>query len=101
MNELLKLGAIVKVHDPQAMHNFKEEYENKVSYCNNEYEVSKNADALLILTEWNEYRSLDLRRIKSAMKSPYIFDTRNVLDRDELNELGFSFDLIGQKTMEA
>ncbi len=101
VNELLKLGAIVKVHDPQAMHNFKEEYENKVSYCNNEYEVSKNADALLILTEWNEYRSLDLRRIKSAMKSPYIFDTRNVLDRDELNELGFSFDLIGQKTMEA
>jgi UDPglucose 6-dehydrogenase len=83
------------------MHNFKEKYEDKVSYCNNEYEVSKDADALLILTEWNEYRSLDLRRIKSAMKSPYIFDTRNVLDRDELNELGFSFDLIGQKTMEA
>ena len=101
VDELLKLGAIVKVHDPQAMHNFKEKYEDKVSYCNNEYEVSKDADALLILTEWNEYRSLDLRRIKSAMKSPYIFDTRNVLDRDELNELGFSFDLIGQKTMEA
>ena len=101
VNELLKLGAIVKVHDPQAMHNFKEKYEDKVSYCNNEYEASKDADALLILTEWNEYRSLDLRRIKSAMKSPYIFDTRNVLDRDELNELGFSFDLIGQKTMEA
>jgi len=101
VNELLKLGAIVKVHDPQAMHNFKEKYEDKVSYCNNEYEASKDADALLILTEWNEYRSLDLRRIKSAMKSPYIFDTRNVLDRDELNELGFNFDLIGQKTMEA
>ena len=101
VDELLKLGAIVKVHDPQAMHNFKEKYEDKVSYCNNEYEASKDADALLILTEWNEYRSLDLRRIKSAMKSPYIFDTRNVLDRDELNELGFSFDLIGQKTMEA
>jgi len=101
VNELLKLGAIVKVHDPQAMHNFKEKYGDKVSYCNNEYEASKDADALLILTEWNEYRSLDLRRIKSAMKSPYIFDTRNVLDRDELNELGFSFDLIGQKTMEA
>ena len=101
VNELLKLGAIVKVHDPQAMYNFKEKYEDKVSYCNNEYEASKDADALLILTEWNEYRSLDLRRIKSAMKSPYIFDTRNVLDRDELNELGFNFDLIGQKTMEA
>ncbi len=101
VNELLKLGAIVKVHDPQAMHNFKEKYGDKVFYCNNEYESSKDADALLILTEWNEYRSLDLRRIKSAMKSPYIFDTRNVLDRDELNELGFSFDLIGQKTMEA
>ena len=101
VNELLKLGAIVKVHDPQAMHNFKEKYGDKVFYCNNEYESSKDADALLILTEWNEYRSLDLRRIKSAMKSPYIFDTRNVLDRDELNELGFNFDLIGQKTMEA
>jgi len=78
------------------MYNFRQKYGDRISYCNSEYEVSKDADALLILTEWNEYRSLDLRRIKAAMKSPYIFDTRNVLDKDELREFGFSFDLIGR-----
>jgi len=101
VNELLRQGAIIKVHDPQAMQNFKDKYSDKVTYCENEYEASRDADALLVLTEWNEYRSLDLRRIKLVMRSPYIFDTRNVLDRDELKELGFSFDLIGQKSEEA
>ena len=96
IDDLLELGAIVKAHDPQAMYNFRQKYGDRISYCNSEYEVSKDADALLILTEWNEYRSLDLRRIKAAMKSPYIFDTRNVLDKDELREFGFSFDLIGR-----
>lgn len=96
--DLLKEGSLIKVHDPQAMDNCKKKLGSRVMYCSNEYEASCGADALLILTEWNEYRSLDLLRIKSLMKNPYIFDTRNVLDKSELVELGFKFDLIGQKT---
>ena len=96
--DLLKEGSLIKVHDPQAMDNCKKKLGSRVMYCSNEYEASRGADALLILTEWNEYRSLDLLRIKSLMKNPYIFDTRNVLDKSELVELGFKFDLIGQKT---
>lgn len=97
VDELLKRGAIIKVHDPEALDNFKKKFGNKVQYFTNVYEAASGTDGILILTEWNEYRSLDLLRIKKTMKKPYIFDTRHVLDINDLIDIGFEFDFIGRK----
>lgn len=97
VNNLLKDNIDIQVHDPKAMLNFSKEFPN-IIYADNEYEAIKNCDALLILTEWNEYRSLDLVRIKQIMRTAYIFDTRNVVDIGEMDRLGFSYDLIGKRT---
>jgi UDPglucose 6-dehydrogenase len=92
---LLEEGADVQAHDPKAMANFSEIYPI-VKYMNSEYDAAKGCDALIVVTEWNEYRSLDLARIKSLMKKPYIFDARNIVDRDEMDSLGFEYDTIGK-----
>ena len=98
IEQLLKDGAIVQAHDPKGIPRFRE-YFDTIRYMNSAYDAAKGADALLVLTEWNEYRSLDLERIKQYMKNPYIFDTRNVIDVQELVKLGFKYDLIGKKTI--
>jgi len=97
VEELIRDGARVQLHDPQAMDNFRKLFPS-LSYMDSEYDVAKNAEAIIILTEWNEYRSLDLAKIKKAMKNPYIFDTRRVIDEEELKKHGFIYDLIGKKT---
>lgn len=88
-------GAIIQAHDPKAMENFSKIFP-MVKYMNSEYNAAKGCDALLVMTEWNEYRSLDLVRIKSQMKTAYIFDMRNVVDQGEMEELGFAYDFIGK-----
>lgn len=98
VDSLLKSGAIVKAHDPEAMSNFKNLF-NTIEYKTRAYDVAEEADALVILTEWNEYRSLDLNIIKQRMNNAYIFDTRNVIDEDELIKAQFTYDLIGRKTL--
>jgi UDPglucose 6-dehydrogenase len=92
---LLEQGAIVQAHDPKAMGNFSKLFPS-VKYMNSEYDACKGCDALVIMTEWNEYRALDLFRIKALMKRAYIFDTRNIVDRHEIDELSFEFDSIGR-----
>ena len=91
---LLSYGASIQAHDPQAISNFSALFPT-IKYMNSEYDVAKGCDALLILTEWNEYRSLDLQKIKAYMATPYIFDTRNIIDEEELNKFSFEFDFIG------
>lgn len=97
VNQLLKDGAKIQAHDPKAIENFKSIFPS-IKYMNNEYDVAKDADALIILTEWNEYRALNLEEIKKLMKNPYIFDTRGVIEEKELKNFGFIFDLIGKKS---
>jgi UDPglucose 6-dehydrogenase len=92
---LLSSGATIQAHDPQAMDNFALLFPT-IKYVDSEYDVAKDCDALLILTEWNEYRSLDLEKIKACMKQPYVFDTRNIIDEDELKSFGFLYDFIGR-----
>jgi UDPglucose 6-dehydrogenase len=92
---LLDSGAIIQAHDPKAMDNFSRVF-SSVKYMKSEYDAAKGCDALVVLTEWNEYRSLDLVRLKSLMKNPYIFDMRNVVDQSEMDELGFGYDYIGR-----
>lgn len=97
INGLLKEGAIVKAYDPQAMDNSKKIFGDKIGYCYNEYEAAKEADVLAIVTEWNQFRGLDLQRIKKIMRRSVIVDLRNVLDPEEVKEKGFIYEGVGRK----
>ncbi len=96
INELINRGALVTAHDPQAINNAKRIFEDNVIFCSDEYEAVKNADALMIITEWNAYRSLDLRKIKSLMQGKLILDTRNLLEPIEVRKFGFKYEGVGR-----
>ncbi len=95
INLLLEKGAKVKVFDPVAMNNAKKILTN-VEFCENPYEVAKDADALILITEWREFRTLDMERIKSVMKTPVIFDGRNMYDPRAKAKIGFEYYGIGR-----
>ncbi|MDI6839511.1 MAG: UDP-glucose/GDP-mannose dehydrogenase family protein [bacterium] len=88
-------GAKIKVYDPQAMPVAKKLLKDVV-YCKDPYEVAEGADCLCIITEWNEFKKLDLTRIKSLLKSPIIIDGRNIFDRKSIEALGFVYKGIGR-----
>lgn len=97
IKELVRLGAKVSAYDPAAMENAKFYLDEILEYSQDQYEVLKNADALLTLTEWNEFRNPDFDRIKLDLKSPLIFDGRNIYDVKKMEELGFIYFSIGRK----
>lgn len=99
IRELLNEGAVVKAHDPEAMENVKKILGNKIEYGQNEYEVLKGADALLIATEWPEYRNPDFEKIAGFMKNKLIFDGRNLYDLENMRELGFTYYSVGRRTI--
>ena len=78
------------------MENFTNELE-EVLYCNSEFDAVKGADAVVVLTEWNIYRNIDLKRIKKLMHGNIILDTRNVLDVERVREYGFVYEGVGRK----
>jgi UDPglucose 6-dehydrogenase len=96
INILLEKKAKVKVYDPVAMENAKKILQG-VKYCKNPYEVAEGADGLIIITEWNEFKYLNLDKIKEVMKTPIIFDGRNIYDPNNLKRLGFKYISIGRK----
>lgn len=98
---LLEEGAIVHVHDPEAIANTKAVFGNKIQYFDTQYDVLSKADALLIATEWAEYRNPDFDRMKKMLNSPLIFDGRNLYSLDNMTELGFTYYSIGRKTIKA
>lgn len=100
ISSLLNEGVKVSVHDPAAMPNAKKIYGSKIKYCKSAYSALKNADALVVVTEWNEFRRLDLHSIKSLMRTPVIFDGRNIYDPDEVRGSGFVYYGIGRKNGE-
>ena len=88
------LGGAVKVYDPKAMNNCKEQYfpnEKNIDYCIDKYDVLDNSEALILLTEWPEFRSPNFKYIKSKLKKPIIFDGKNQYDRIFLENMGFSY----------
>ena len=93
---LLEKGAHVKVHDPQGMQEARTLLPDEVTYCDDHYEVFTDADAVLLLTEWNLYRGLDLIRGNAKMRTPVFVDLRNVYERARMEELGFSYHCIGR-----
>ena len=97
INALLDMGARVKGFDPKAMESAKFIFKDKISYSKNAYDTVENADALLLLTEWNEFRRPDFDKVKSLMKTPIIFDGRNQYNSVRLEEKGFEYYQIGRK----
>ena len=97
IDELLKLGAKVKAHDPEAMENVRELYGDKIELCSNQYDTLDGADALLIVTEWPVFRQPEFDTIASKLKNKVIFDGRNLYRVDEMEQLGFTYFSIGRK----
>ena len=92
---ILDNGGIVNAYDPIANNEMSNIFHD-IEYFDNLYAAIKNVDGIVIMTEWNEFRSLDLQKIKKIMKGNIILDTRNILDMDELSSLGFVYDNIGR-----
>jgi UDPglucose 6-dehydrogenase len=95
INRLMKLGAKVRVYDPVAINEAKKQFGERVVYGKRGYEILKGSDALIIVTEWNEFREPDFERIKRLLKTPVIFDGRNIYNPSKLREMGFEYHGIG------
>jgi UDPglucose 6-dehydrogenase len=93
---LLKAGCTVLAYDPVAMEESYRRIGNSVSYCNDLYEALKDADAMLLLTEWTEFRILDLHKVKSLMNKAVIFDGRNIYDPKEMEKNNIQYFCIGK-----
>ena len=92
---LLKRGAAVRAYDPVAMDEAKKVL-NGIDYATDEYDAIKDADALVIITEWNQFRALDMERVKSLLKAPKIADLRNIYEPEDMRELGFEYIGVGR-----
>ncbi|MEL6627541.1 MAG: UDP-glucose/GDP-mannose dehydrogenase family protein [Bacteroidota bacterium] len=99
IKELLEMGAEVKAYDPEAIESVKKYTDLEIEYADNQYDALGNADALLIVTEWNEFRAPDFDRIKASLKQPVIFDGRNVYDLRTMKESGFEYFSIGRRAI--
>jgi UDPglucose 6-dehydrogenase len=97
IDALLAEGAIVTAFDPEAMANVKTVVGNKITYVDNQYDALKDADALVIATEWSEFRTPDFAKIVSLLKNKVIFDGRNLFDLAQMETLGFHYESIGRK----
>ena len=89
-------GAKIKVYDPSAMEKAGELL-GKVKFCKDPYEVSRGSDCLLIITEWDEFKELDLSKIKKLLKRPFIIDGRNIYEPQRMKKLGFTYAGIGRR----
>ncbi|MCL4557346.1 MAG: UDP-glucose/GDP-mannose dehydrogenase family protein [Deltaproteobacteria bacterium] len=98
INALLKAGAGIIAHDPEAMRNIKAVFGRKIGYADDMYGALKNVDGLVLVTEWNEYRKPDLDRMARLMKGRVVFDGRNIFDRRQLLDVGFQYYGIGRRT---
>jgi UDPglucose 6-dehydrogenase len=97
-------GAVVRVYDPVAMETGRFSLEQEgvrldaVTFCETAYEVAENADALVVVTDWNEFKSLNMQQIRDSMRRPVLVDGRNIYEPAEMNHLGFIYRGIGRGT---
>ncbi len=96
IDALTKEGATISAFDPEAMNNVKKEIGDKIEYAENQYDTLKDADALIIATEWNEFRTPDFLKIVTRLKNKAIFDGRNLFDVAAIRELGFHYESVGR-----
>ena len=95
INGLLKEGAIIRAYDPEGMEEAKSIFPN-IIWCEDAYDAMREADAVSIITEWNQFRALDLERVKLLLKSPIMIDLRNIYNADEMAAAGFTYVSIGR-----
>jgi len=101
--KLIEEKCKLKVFDPEGMEEAKKYFadiSNDIVYCNDAYETTKDSDALVILTEWNQFRALDLEKVKNLLKNKIIIDLRNIYNPKELNEMGFKYYSIGRDNID-
>ena len=96
INRLLELGAVIKAHDPEAIKEAKKIFGDRISYSFQQYDILSGSDALVIVTEWNEYRTPDFDTIKESLNTPVIFDGRNLFEPKRMAYLGFTYYSIGR-----
>jgi UDPglucose 6-dehydrogenase len=96
IERLLAAGATVRAHDPEAIKEARKEFGNRIEYSHNQYDILANADALVIITDWNEYRNPDFDRIKAALKTQLIIDGRNLYKPDRMESTGFRYIPLGR-----
>lgn len=94
---LLEAGAKVSVYDPEAVNNVKKLFGDRIIYADNQYDCLEGADALVIATEWNEFRTPNFLKIVTALKNKVIFDGRNLFETNAIKELGFYYESIGRE----
>ena len=95
INSLVRKGVSINAYDPIA-NNEMGKIINNINYFDNLYDAVNNVDGVVVMTEWNEFRSLDLKKIKSNMSGNIFLDTRNIISMDQLSSLGFVFDNVGR-----
>ena len=97
IESLLQHGTAVKVYDPAAMEKAKPLLKGRVKFCRNAYEAAKDSDCLVVVTEWNEFKELDFRKIRKLMRQPVIVDGRNIYDPADIKQLKFKYVGMGRK----
>ena len=96
VEKLLEMGASVRAYDPEATEPARRVFGDRITYCSHSYDALEGADALAVITEWNEFREPDFKKIKAILKSPVIFDGRNIYPPDQMRGLGFEYSSIGR-----
>lgn len=99
IDALTEAGATVHAYDPEAMPNVKQIVGDKIDFAESQYDALQNADALIIATEWSEFRTPEFEKIASMLKNKVIFDGRNVYDRSQMKELGFFYESVGREAV--
>ena len=94
-------GVKIAAYDPEAMPNMNVLYGDKITFGNNAYDILNDADCLLICTEWSEFTSPNFNKIKALLKSPVIFDGRNIFDLEQMAAHGFYYESVGRKIIDA
>ena len=97
VERLLDLGATVRAYDPVAMNHARKTLPASVVYCESPYEAAGGADAVALVTEWNEFKFLNLERLRGVMRRPVVFDGRNLWEPERMRRLGFEYYSIGRK----
>ncbi|HEX6574031.1 MAG TPA: UDP-glucose/GDP-mannose dehydrogenase family protein [Gemmatimonadaceae bacterium] len=100
IEDLLDAGAAVCAHDPASMKEAKHKLGDRVTYAETNYDALNGADALVVVTDWNEYRHPDFARVKSSLRRPVIIDGRNLYDPTKMADLGFTYHSIGRQNVE-
>jgi UDPglucose 6-dehydrogenase len=96
VEKLLSMGATVRAYDPEAVETARRVFADRITYCDHSYDALDGADALAVVTEWNEFREPDFAKMKQLLKSPVVFDGRNIYSPDMMRGLGFQYFSIGR-----